>query len=49
MAVSCKQWGRYLMETWTASLMYTERDPALGEWAGLEDLSNYISDLILEG
>lgn len=36
------------METWSASLMYTERDPTLGERAGLEDLSNYISALISE-
>lgn len=45
----CKQWGHYLMETWSASLMYTERDLALGEHSGLEDLSNYIPALILEG
>lgn len=49
MVVSCKQWGRYLMETWSASLMHTERDPALGERAGLEGLSNYIPALLLEG
>lgn len=49
MVASCKQWGHYLMETWSASLMYTECDPALGEGSGLEDLSSFIPALILEG
>lgn len=48
-ASNWKPVAHYLMVTSSASLRSLKYDPALGERAGLEDLSRYIPVLILIG